>query len=398
MATEQPSLSHNSLNTERKLTLVLLSYERQDYIRRQLLYYSSCPVHIVIADGSAIPWEDGLFGQSGDMTWEYLHVSGYYTYRERFALALERVTTEYTCLVEDQECILWTGLRSAVLTLDAKNDHVCAGGLVSIAHRKRNETVLNPWGHRGVPWELTDPDPLERFRKVTGPEQYSANLFYQVTRTNNLRSFAQMLRDLDGNSLATHEVALAGYLALAGKWSMGNYPYWIRAGDTIPLPLDAVVIISAQEIQEICSNLLGLISGDQLNGAESLCFDDLPELCQAIEYGWGESSEWATTSQAYVKNLRAARENGDLTKFVRRIRIFLASTLQERAPRIYCALRPNSIIALFPALGFLDYARAHSSGSYEVANDLLTVSEIWHAFPQGVSGGDQISKRNGSLD
>jgi len=170
VTTEKPSHAHARLSTERRLTLVLLSYERQSFIRRQLLYYSSRSVHIVIADGSATPWQDGLFGHSGDLTWEYLHVPGYYTYRDRFALALERVTTEYVCLIEDQECILWTGLQSAVHTLDAEPDRVCAGGLVAIAHAKPNETVLYPWGNRGDPWQLTNPDPLERFRKITGPD------------------------------------------------------------------------------------------------------------------------------------------------------------------------------------------------------------------------------------
>jgi hypothetical protein len=97
-------------------------------------------------------------------------VPGYYTYRDRFALALELVTTEYVCLIEDQECILWTGLQVAVHTLDAEPAHVCAGGLVAIAHAKPNETVLYPWGNRGDPWQLTNPDPLERFRKITGPD------------------------------------------------------------------------------------------------------------------------------------------------------------------------------------------------------------------------------------
>jgi len=391
VTTEKPSRVQVHLNNGCRLTLVLLSFERQSFIRRQLLYYSSRSVHIVIADGSAVPWQDGLFGHSGEMTWEYFHVPGYYTYRDRLALALERVKTEYVCLVEDQECILWTGLQAAVCTLDALPDHVCAGGLVAIAQAKPNETVLYPWGNRGVPWQLTNPDPLERFRKITGPDHRSANLYYQVTRTSTLCNFAQMLRGFVGDSLATPEVALAGYLALAGKWAMGEYPYWIKAGETVPLPTDAVVVIPAIEIEEICSKLLELLvtNGDEC--ADNLCLDDLPELCEAIEYGWGESSDWATTSIAYVSNLQTS-EPGDMSRMVRKARGFFASTLRERAPRIYSVLRPNSIQAFFPALGFFDYAKAHSPGSYEVTFDLLTIAKIWHSFPQGLSISDQISK------
>jgi glycosyltransferase domain-containing protein len=392
---QKPSRPVARLESERKLTLVMLSYERQSFMRRQLLYYSSRPVHIVIADGSATPWQDGLFGHSGDMTWEYLHVPGYYTYRDRFALALERVTTDYVCLVEDQECILWTGLQSAVLTLDAQPDHVCAGGLVSIADLTPNETVLYPWGHRGVPWELTDPNPLERFRKVTGPDQRSANLYYQVTRTSNLRNFALVMRDFDGVSLATPEVALAGYLALTGKWSMGIYPYCMKAGGTHRLPLDAVVTISPVEIEEICSKLLDMLSKEGDQGVQTVGDIELPELCEAIEHGWGESSQWATTSRTYVKNLQVTSKSGRITQSTKKTKSYVGAFLRKRAPRIYQRLRPDHVFIPGQGLEFLDYARMHAPGSYEVANDLLTISKIWQSFPQGVSGGDQISKGGG---
>lgn len=389
MTTEKPSRVQVHLNNGCRLTLVLLSFERQSFIRRQLLYYSSRSVHIVIADGSAVPWHDGLFGHSGDMTWEYLHVPGYYTYRDRFALALERVTTDYVCLIADEECILWTGLQSAVRTLDAAPDHVCAGGLVSIIGGSSSETVLYPWGHRGVPWELTDSNPFNRFRRVTSPEHYSANLYYQVTRTTHLSNFARMLQGLKGVSLATPEVALAGYLALAGKWAMGEYPYWIRSGGTLPLPTDAVVTIPIQEIEEICSKLLELLVTNGDENAESLCLDDLPELYRAIEYGWGDSSNWATTSIAYVNRLKIRSTINKISRSIYRIS-YGGEFLRKRAPRIYQRLRPDNLFISGQGLEFLDYARMHAPKSYEVANDLLTLSKIWQSYPQGVSGNDQI--------
>ncbi|MDA9227022.1 TIGR00180 family glycosyltransferase [Actinomycetota bacterium] len=393
MTSQIPSSPVARFEEEHKLTLVVLSYERQSFVRRQLLYYSSRPVHIVIADGSATPWQDGQSGHSGDMTWEYLHDPGYFTYRDRFAQALERVKTEYVCLVDDQECILWTGLQSAVLTLDAQPDHVCAGGLVSIADLTPNDTMLYPWGHRGVPWELTDPNPIERFRKVTGPDQRSANLYYQVTRTSNLRNFAQMMRSFKGVSTATPEVALAGYLALAGKWAMGPYPYWIRAGGTVPLPLDGVVVISDVEIEEICSKLLELLTRDGPQGGQTVGDVELRELCEAIDYGWGESSQWATASQGYAKKRQTSSKSDSITQNVKKARSYVVAFLRKRAPRAYQRLRPNNAFISGQGLEFLDYARTHAPRSYEVANDLLTVSKIWQSFPQGVSHGDQTSKK-----
>jgi hypothetical protein len=50
-----------------------------------------------------------------------------------------------------------------------------------------------------------------------------------------------------------------------------------------------------------------------------------------------------------VNNLQDTSELGDMSRMVRRVRSFFASTLRERAPRIYSVLRPNPIQALFPA-------------------------------------------------
>jgi hypothetical protein len=342
----------------------------------------------VIADGSPVPWEDGQSGRSGDMTWEYLNVPGYSTYMERLALACERVRTEYVCLVDDQECILWTGLQSAVRTLDAKPDHVCAGGLVSLALKLGGADVLVPWGDRGRPWDLTDPDPFKRFQKVTGPGQYSANLYYQVTRSKNLHHFAQVMRGFAAVSLFTNEVALAGYLSLAGKWAMGSYPYWIRAGSSVPPPDDTPMTISPSEIEKICLKIIEMREKDHANG-QKLSDNLVPKsLHESIERGWGESSSWATSSLTYRASLRPLSEHTQVQKIVGRMKSFGSSALLKISPNIYRRMKPNSIYSIRPIFTFLDYSRNHAPNSYEVGNDLLNLSQIWQFFPTGILRSD----------
>jgi glycosyltransferase domain-containing protein len=124
-------MSLRTINKPR-ISVIVLTYERHDFIRRQLLYYSNHPVHLIFADGSAARWPHGEQGTSNEMSWEYIHCPGYDTIMERLALSTQKVITEYVCLLDDQECILFTGINSAIDTLDAEPKHSCAGGLVAL--------------------------------------------------------------------------------------------------------------------------------------------------------------------------------------------------------------------------------------------------------------------------
>lgn len=76
-------------------TAVILSYNRQDALRRQLLYYANKPVHLIFADGSDDDWGTGEWGSIGAMTWEYFRISGFDSYVERTVTAVYKVKTEF---------------------------------------------------------------------------------------------------------------------------------------------------------------------------------------------------------------------------------------------------------------------------------------------------------------
>lgn len=364
---------------EPRITIVVLSYERQDFLRRQLLYYANRHVHLIFADGSANAWPHEHFGSNDQMSWEYLHCPGYDTYRERLALACERLTTEYVCLLDDQECILWTGLVSAISTLDENPDHSCAGGLAAITFEAKKQLMLAPWGHRGVRWSLTDPSPLARFRTIVGPEQFSANLYYQVVRSTDMKLFAEGMRGFSGVSSATNELALAGFLSLKGIWAMGDYPYWLRSGSTVPPPSGVMVVMPSEEIRLLCSRLIELTDSTNETAGNSTL--EAGSLALELEAGWGETSQWAQDSVAYLEGIRGVHKRSDVT---RRLRASIAIMLREHAPTVYRFLRPGSPLDMRLARSFLDYGSENSECSYEVIEDLLTISAIWHKFPNGI--------------
>ena len=48
------------------------------------------------------------------MTWEYFRISGFDSYVERKVTAVYKVKTEFMFFLDDEECILWTGVKRAI--------------------------------------------------------------------------------------------------------------------------------------------------------------------------------------------------------------------------------------------------------------------------------------------
>jgi glycosyltransferase domain-containing protein len=357
---------------KRRISIIVLTYERHDFIRRQLLYYSNHPVHLIFADGSAVRWPHGQKGISNEMSWEYIHCPGYDTFLERLALATEKVKTEYVCLLDDQECILFTGIKSAIDTLDAEPKHSCAGGLVALGIESNKCSELVPW-KRNTQLALLETSPLERFYKIVGPKHLAANLVYQVMRTDDLKNYSSIMRGHNGTSTATHEVALAGFLSLKGKYLMGDYPYWIRNGGTVAPPEGYDVIIKREEIQQIAKKIIDIMN---VSNPESF---DVNTLASTIESGWGQSSQWAKDSRGYLKGIRM---NNNTIK--RRLRYFLITMIKFIAPKIYFRVKFNKNSKTNPKLSFLKYATINSNNSYRVLEDLLSLEKIWETFPKGI--------------
>lgn len=357
-----------------QITIIILTYQRHNFIRRQILYYASYAVHLIFADGSENRWEHKNWGVNNDMSWRYIHYPGYDTVRERLHLALEQVETDYVCLLDDQECILWSGLIAAINTLKNNPDHSCAGGLVAIYDS--SDGKLTTWkGFSEL--NLTHSKILDRFTKIVGPEQLSANLVYQVMRTSDLRDFSSNMRDHFGNSTATHEVALSGFLALKGKYLTGQYPYWIRSGGTVPVPYGFEVIIPSSEIKRLSSKLLAMLNLNNNVSMDKLV--TIENLTEAIEKGWGQSSKWANDSKEYFDGIRVRDKT-----IKQQLRTTSSIYIKTKAPLIYHAYKTYKKSGKKDSLSFLEYANFYSDYSYEVIRDILSLEIIWKTFPNGI--------------
>lgn len=211
-------------------TAVIMSCDRQDALRRQLLYYANKPIHVIFADGSDEDWGTGESGSIGAMTWEYFRISGFDSYVERTVTATYKVKTEFMFFLDDEDCTLWTGVERAVDFLTKNSDHSCAGGRLDTMEFLNGRLGIRGFNRFSTSFELLHPIGIERFEKMCVANR-TANLFYQVLRTASARAFVGALDPklkIFDFYLGFIEIAFCGFLAFCGKWEMGTYPFSVK--------------------------------------------------------------------------------------------------------------------------------------------------------------------------
>ena len=210
-------------------TAVVVSYNRQDVLRRQLLHYANKPIQLIFADGSDEDWGNGESGSIGEMTWEYFRISGFYSLVARIKMATSLVKTDFVYYIDDEDCILWSGVLKAIDFLRDHPDHAVAGGRYDKLTFDRGLRIhpLKPFSSK---FELLQDDGLKRFELLC-KENRTANLCYQVMRRTSLQAFSDALgpnNTLEGKMSGFGEIATSGYLAISGKWQYGEYPFLLR--------------------------------------------------------------------------------------------------------------------------------------------------------------------------
>lgn len=249
--------------SNKKITLIALSWKKNPYLKRLVVSYSNYDYHLILADASEEPWTWPAIGSSGRLTWEYFNLSGgdnpVGSYVHRFIEAISRVKTEFVTLIDDEEILFPTGIEKSIKKLQDDKNASCAGGNVAtLFSSDENEIKVGKWGRRSDPFYLSSQKSFDRINLVI-EEERTANLTYQVIKTSLAKEFSNLLKESNFKYFASPEVFITLYLLKNGTWEMGNYPYWLRVTGPAHESLDrwdsGQGYMSSQEAQWIASNI-----------------------------------------------------------------------------------------------------------------------------------------------
>ena len=214
-----------------QVTVVIPSYGRQDFLLRQLSYWSDRKARVVIVDGSPRPFDvDTLRLVAALPSITYVHAAG--TIGQRLKIAADLVETPYAVLSGDDEFLLTRGLARAIDKLDAQSDLVaCIGQSIGFypSNDGRSTTYAAGYPH----WRYEVLQDTARARLVHAMGTYNAATCYAVIRRPAwVRSWGAIL---PWSSPYATELQQAIAVYSAGKLSTVDDVYWMRSFENPPV-------------------------------------------------------------------------------------------------------------------------------------------------------------------
>ena len=158
-----------------KLSFVLLTYEREPYLKRSLKYWSQYPITVYVLDGSESPAQD--------ISYPHIHYFHHpVSFQERIKLSLQLpITTPYTAFIADDEYAIPSSLIKNIQFLEQNPDFISAMGRCwGMSYRNKNIYTWDLYPeHKG--YAVNQDNAIERMVYHFSP--YVHSTLYAVTRT-----------------------------------------------------------------------------------------------------------------------------------------------------------------------------------------------------------------------
>ena len=220
-------------------TIVCLSYNRHSALKQLISYYTNSKVHLIIADGSNEAFDHYKYVNVSNTYFQctYLHIPSV-SIHPRVKAAVELISSEFCCFIDDSDIILMSGLKKAIDFLESNTDFSSVSGDVVFSYydkvfKKCNFMTMGHWSSELI---LTGKSSERLIKLIT--EARTANLYYCVTRTKYLKAFPLLISNIKYNFSGTYELLWTAFLVINGKFKKLDFPFLIRTGgDGYPEPI-----------------------------------------------------------------------------------------------------------------------------------------------------------------
>ena len=212
------------------LTIVIPTYERPDYLLRQIAYLSKWKVRVKIVDGSAQPLGDEIIKLlERFMHINYLHRRASYT--ERVFLACEKITTPYAMCLADDDFYLQIGLASAIGKLDSESNAVACMGQSLGFDRFNQGYYYFQYGSNLCNYVVNAASVGDRI--ADGIRNYRSATSYALFRTPAFLKVWEKRGNMSCLEAVEYEHAIRTYLC-GGLITTPNI-YWLRSFEAQPV-------------------------------------------------------------------------------------------------------------------------------------------------------------------
>ncbi|MBN3861295.1 TIGR00180 family glycosyltransferase [Pseudomonas frederiksbergensis] len=217
----QNSAQNNVAPLSERFTVVVISHNRNAFLRRTLQYYSHYPCTILVLD-SSVEGDEHMARDFPSVDYRHLPQYTYQGLQEKLTYGVNQVTTPYMVFAADDDFLLHGALTESVEFLEANPDYgLCHGyGMMYLARA----TEVNYYRRdQRVQEDYNSEQPEGRVMEFMG--QFLPP-FYAVTRTDLLQQWYSLLPP--GTSFEWQEIGHAFYLLACSKARILPIPYAVR--------------------------------------------------------------------------------------------------------------------------------------------------------------------------
>jgi glycosyltransferase domain-containing protein len=210
-----------NLSNLEKLTIVIFTYNRHEYLKRTLNYWSSYNVKVLILDGSSTKFEDPCLNFK-NIRYIYDPRSLY----DRLLSSVDYIDTEFMILASDDEFYIPSALSTCVNFLSTEPSFSsCGGRAVGFRTKKKKIFGINQYPKlRGL---CLDHD-ISSDRISKHFSSYVPAHFYSVIRTNNWKIISLYVFQKKYSFLASFELQVEFLIMLSGKSKIFSELMWMR--------------------------------------------------------------------------------------------------------------------------------------------------------------------------
>ncbi len=210
-----------------KITLVILSHNRQHCLEKTLSFYQDLNIRLLVLDNSPLPLDEKFISKNCS----YLNIDE--PFAKRSAIAASLVKTPYTIIGADDEIYLPSSLFKMLGFLEANPDYVAAGGY-ALAVWEYGPTIAASWAYpRTFGYHNDESEPFSRIAKHTGNGISPLTSFFTCNLTRTWAAQDCLTMYAKAPILATDAISVLTICG-AGKSKYLNLVYWVRNWNQSP--------------------------------------------------------------------------------------------------------------------------------------------------------------------
>ena len=356
-----------------KLSIVIPTYDRHDFVRRQIGYWSNSLVAVLIMDGSPHPIESEFLENLAPNI-KYRHSNDDFFTRMR--AATELINTPYVALLGDDDLFAKSGLRRCIEHLDDKAEVFVVVGRSMYFFHQRGVVFGEPKHSEATNYEQDIQGGIARLHNLYHPGKIGA-VAYGVFRSDHWKPVIRATYAKKYSSGYVYDTFLRTLLTYTGEIEVVEAVTWLCSGENPPIKNQSSFNRSVHLIEWLDDPKFKDEVIDFKSRLVSEALDINPEeevvLVGAIDYVVG------TLEERYRE--KANRRVSFREKLLRMIKAMAPAPMKQAAK----SALPRSITRKLDWQGiqFLDcLALMQQRGIYVDRKEMSTIAEMIRAFHQ----------------